>query len=327
MHFPVALSLLAAGGCASAYTVVVAEHFMYKNIDPVVISGQYKSHLHNFFGSDAVNVNTSTSAELQAGCSTAENPNDYSVYWVPALIINNGDGTYTPVNPMRFSAYYVSIENAEIAIPQNFKQVAGNSKATSQADIDPLMGIEWFCETGPSKADGADKAAFPTETCSTHLQTLLLFHDCVNPDTLESAYSGTQNWVGTFKPANRCPSGMKRMPQLRFSIRYDLRKAVPEGWSGTPPFELASGPSYSTHGDFINGWLPEAAENMLLANDKRNFAAVDGPAGTGKAGSLCGAENAKDADPEHGTSDFAQSVEAMSKRSVGTKRRWVKTNP
>lgn len=46
---------------------------------------------------------------------------------------------------------------------------------------------------------------------------------------------------------------------------------------------------------------------MLLANDKREFAGVDGPAGVYNAGSLCGSENAEDADPEHGTSDYEES--------------------
>ncbi|KAH6871213.1 hypothetical protein B0T10DRAFT_466813 [Thelonectria olida] len=297
--------ILAGAGAASAYTITVLDRFMYKNIDPIVFPGEYgKSHMHSFFGSDAVTANTTTSAELQAGCSTAENPNDYSIYWVPTLYLRNSSGTQ-PILVNRFSAYYVSIENAEIAIPQDFKTVAGNVSAVDQSGVDTLTGVQWFCE-GDATED-KDLAAFPTTTCSTHLQTLLLFHDCVNPDTLDSAYSGTQNWRDGFKPANRCPSGMKRIPQLRFSIRYDLRSILPEGWSGQPPFELACGSSYCSHGDFINGWLPEAAENMLLANDKREFAGVDGPAGAYNAGSVCGAENAQDADPEHGTSDYEES--------------------
>ncbi|KAH7017170.1 hypothetical protein EDB80DRAFT_564279 [Ilyonectria destructans] len=296
---------LAGAGAVSAYTVTSADRFMLKNIDPIVFPGQYgKSHMHSFFGSDAVTINTTTSEELQAGCSTAENPNDYSIYWVPTLYVRNDTGTQ-PVPLSRFSAYYVSIENAEIAIPQNFQAVAGNVSAVSQEGVDSLTGVQWFCE-GDSSGD-KDVSAFPTTTCSTHLQTLLLFPDCVNEDSLDSAYSGTQNWSGSFKPANRCPSGMKRIPQLRFSIRYDLRKVLPDGWSGAPPLELACGSSYCSHGDFINGWLPEAAENMLLANDKREFAGVDGPAGAYNAGSLCGSKNAEDADPEHGTSDYEES--------------------
>ncbi|CAG8952155.1 hypothetical protein HYFRA_00000894 [Hymenoscyphus fraxineus] len=299
--------LLAAGSAVKAYTIVEADLFMVKNIDPVVIPGQYKSHLHSFFGGDAVTINTKTSKELQAGCTSAHNPNDFSSYWVPTLFALDGDKR-TNVPFSRFSAYYVQIEHAEIAIPQDYKVVVGNSKATSQADVEPLAGIEWFCEGDAGETK--DKAAFPTKTCSTHLQTLLLFHDCVNPTTLESAYSGRHNGVD----GNRCPPNMKRMPQLRFSIRYDLRKTLPNGWSGPPPLELACGPSYCTHGDFINGWLPEAAENMLKANSKRDFQEVVGPKGGDSPNAIC---PGKDADPSNGTSDYATSLKMMAKRALG----------
>lgn len=74
-----------AGGLAArvnAYTQVnIHSPFMYKSIDPIVFPGEYtKSHLHSFFGSDAVTANTTTSAELQTGCTNVENPNDLSVY-------------------------------------------------------------------------------------------------------------------------------------------------------------------------------------------------------------------------------------------------------
>lgn len=71
-----------AAGVTNAYTQVnIASPFMTKNIDPIVYPGQYdKSHMHSFFGSDAVTINTSTSAVLQEGCTNAENPNDLSVY-------------------------------------------------------------------------------------------------------------------------------------------------------------------------------------------------------------------------------------------------------
>jgi len=44
------------------------------------MTGKYKSHLYSFFGSDAAKPNTTTSAELQAGCTTAYNPKDLSSY-------------------------------------------------------------------------------------------------------------------------------------------------------------------------------------------------------------------------------------------------------
>lgn len=78
LHSLILLSL--AVGFSQAYTVTNADLFMFKNIDPLVIPGKYTSHMHSFYGSDAINVSTKTSAELQGGCTTAENLNDFSTY-------------------------------------------------------------------------------------------------------------------------------------------------------------------------------------------------------------------------------------------------------
>lgn len=63
--YPLILLSLAAG-FSQAYTVTNADYFMFNNIDLLVIPERYTSHMHDFFGSDAINVSTKTSAELQA---------------------------------------------------------------------------------------------------------------------------------------------------------------------------------------------------------------------------------------------------------------------
>ncbi|TDZ18066.1 hypothetical protein Cob_v008828 [Colletotrichum orbiculare MAFF 240422] len=298
-------------GAAQAYTQVnVASPFMTKNIDPIVFPGQYdKSHLHSFFGSDAVTVNTKTSAELQKGCTNAENPNDLSVYWIPTpLYTADGGKTYEPMPLSRFSAYYnLGETEAEVPIPQNLQMVAGDAAATTEDKMPADAQVSWACENGGG-GGSADANGFPSETCGTHLQQLLYFPQCVNTETLETAYKA--------KRGGSCPSGMKSMPQLRFSIRYDLRKVLPGGWSGTAPFKLACGPAWCSHGDFINGWTEEAARNMLATTrEKQKFSAVDGKLGGYNAGPTC---EAADADPSRGTGDYAESVKAMGKREVET---------
>lgn len=72
--------LAAAAGFVQAYTNTDVSQFMMKNIDPIVMPGEYKSHMHSFFGSDVVTKDLPTSEELRAGCSTAKNPNNFSVY-------------------------------------------------------------------------------------------------------------------------------------------------------------------------------------------------------------------------------------------------------
>lgn len=208
-----------------------------------------------------------------------------------------------PIEPRYFKGYYENIADAEIPYPQDFKVIAGNAAAKSQADVDEFSTMSWWCEYGPEDTT-KDDAAFPTQTCNTgRLQVILRFPDCVDTETLEYAYSGRHN----LPRVNRCPEGMSRIPQLRFSVRYAVDEAVPEGWSGEAPFELASGPSYSFHGDFMNAWLPEAAENMLLASEKREFQVVDGPLSEQPE---C---TPKDADPSNGTDDYEESLLSLGK--------------
>lgn len=225
------------------------------------------------------------------------------------LYTTDGGSTYNPVPLSRFSAYYNLGETpAEVPIPQDVQMLAGSAAATT-ADASPADAkVEWFCEGDDGIA--ADANGFPSSTCSTHLQTLLYFPQCVNVDTLETAYKsrsyGTANW---------CPEGSSSMPQLRFSIRYDLRKVLPDGWSGTAPVKLASGNAWSSHGDFINGWTVEAAQNMVATtSSKQTFAAVDGSLGADGSGPTC---EATDAEPGKGASDYAASIAQKSRRSVG----------
>ncbi|KAF1962518.1 hypothetical protein CC80DRAFT_542834 [Byssothecium circinans] len=294
-----------------AYTQVnFGPPFMTKNIDPIVFPGEFgKSHLHSFFGSDAVTASTNSSAELLNGCSLTENKNDMSVYWIPTPLYTKDSGkTYEPIPVFRFSAYYNLGETpAEVAMPQNLKMLAGDAKAKTASESPADAKASWFCEG--DNGISLDANGFPSKTCSTHLQQLLFFPQCVNEQTLETAYKsrshGTPNW---------CPQGFKSMPQLRFSIRYDLRKVLPDGWSGTAPFKLASGNAYSSHGDIINGWTEEGAKNMIATTQsKTEFMAVDGK--LGKNGEKMSCKPA-DAEPGKGTSDYAESVAALGKRSV-----------
>lgn len=189
--------------------------------------------------------------------------------------------------------------------------IAGSSSATTADESPADAKVEWFCEGG--SGGEADENGFPSSTCGTHLQTLLYFPQCVNPDTLETAYKssdyGTANW---------CPEGSQTMPQLRFSIRYDLRDVLPDGWSGTAPLQLACGNAWCSHGDFMNGWTEEAADLMVdTTNSKQDFSPVNGA--LGDDGTTMGCTPA-DQDPDNGTSDYAESVSMMSKRWEAVKK-------
>ncbi|KAF2688277.1 hypothetical protein K458DRAFT_330550 [Lentithecium fluviatile CBS 122367] len=293
-------------GAASALTDIEHKPFMRKNIDPIVLPGRYVSHMHSFYGSDIVTKDLPTTAQLQSGCPSGENPNDLSVYWAPTLYYVNGNN-YTEIYPATFKTYYEQIDHAEIPFPKDFYMVAGNASAKSQADInEKTTMITWWCDgNGPEDRSTRPRAAFPRQTCSAHMQAILAFPDCVNPRKMTEY---------TYAAANggRCPAGMKRLPRLRFSVRYDTRKAVPQGWKGVPPFKLACGEigdGYCFHGDFINGWFDDAQANLMKAKGQ-SFMRIDGAHGNGKQpfGKAC---KTKDRDPSGGTSDYWKSLEMM----------------
>lgn len=222
--------------------------------------------------------------------------------------MNGTDHVEVPI--FRFSTYYQNAGYAEIPFPNDVGLIAGNASAQTQAGADHEFNLlSWWCETDATENKDAGK--FPTKPCSTHLQTQLRFPDCVKTDTLDAYEYSTGAW-GT---KNYCPEGMSRIPQLRFSIRYDLRKIIPDGWSGTAPLQLSCsdtvGDGYCMHGDFINGWFEDAAKNMLEADSdgKQTFKKVTGSHdAAGTTPSECKAE---DADPTNGTSDYKTSLEMI----------------
>jgi hypothetical protein len=75
-----AVTLLLAAGAASALTDIDHKPLFRKNMDPIISPGKFVSHMHSFYGSDAITKNLPTTAELQKGCPSGENPNDLSIY-------------------------------------------------------------------------------------------------------------------------------------------------------------------------------------------------------------------------------------------------------
>ncbi|KAK4645190.1 hypothetical protein QC761_000740 [Podospora bellae-mahoneyi] len=176
---------------------------MVKNIDPIVYPGQYRSHMHSFFGSDAVTKNLPTTADREKGCASGENPNDLSVYWIPTLYYVRGPTDSVEVNPGMFSTYYENIDKAEIPYSQDLFAIAGNATARSQSDVNEgTTGLTWWCENGPEDRQNRNRALMPRVTCSGNIQVILRFPDCVQT-------SNIKNYAYTAANGGRCPSGMK----------------------------------------------------------------------------------------------------------------------
>lgn len=73
-------TLLAGAGAVSAWSELLHQPIMHKNIDAIVEPGVYSSHMHTFFGSDIITNVMPTTEDLQQGCYSGLNANDLSAY-------------------------------------------------------------------------------------------------------------------------------------------------------------------------------------------------------------------------------------------------------
>ncbi|MFD5831505.1 DUF1996 domain-containing protein, partial [Lentzea sp. NPDC060358] len=205
--------------------------------DPIVLPNlPGASHSHDFFGNHSTDArSTQQSLEGQTGnCNPAA---DISSYWVPTLYRNN-----TAVAPTGVTFYYlgegVNNPGAIQPMPYGLKIVAGNAKATGDAD----SIARWSClhagHVNPSKN-------FVECPSGTMLETYLDFPQCWNGRDLDSSDHKSHL---SYPVAGGCPSSHPvAVPKLRMVLRYPV--------SGNPAgFRLASGTGQTMHGDFFNVW-------------------------------------------------------------------------
>ncbi|MDT7788075.1 MAG: hypothetical protein QOF58_6494, partial [Pseudonocardiales bacterium] len=145
--------------------------------DPIVLPNLAgASHSHDFFGNHSTNArSTQQSLEGQTGnCNPAV---DISSYWVPTMYRNN-----TEIAPTGITFYYLGEGvNNPAAIqptPLGLKIVAGNAKATGDADSIARWSCLWAGQVPPGKD-------FVNCPAGTMLESYLDFPQCWNGRDLD----------------------------------------------------------------------------------------------------------------------------------------------
>jgi len=228
-------------------------------IDPIVSPGAPSAHLHTFFGNKAVSA-TSTPASLQASpITTCVLPQDTAAYWVPTacagpcIPVAGGDPTRGPfantIKPVKIFAYYFGVPgSAEQPFPAGFQMVAGNSHAASPADEVPNT-VFFSCGNGggnhssPNRAEPYDCTAANGVKGTDGVVAIIKFPYCLNPSSgLE--YGATNN-------TGLCPAGDTTLGQVQIHVHYGLNAT---GFQQGSELSFSSGPYYTFHGDWQNGW-------------------------------------------------------------------------
>ena len=228
------LAVSATSNAASGVLRVACDFDHRAPNDPIVFPGRPgASHIHNFFGNTSTDAG-STPASLQANRSTnCKLAEDTSGYWFPEMISPSGQP-----HPLRQAVAYYSAKPGSgyvHTMPAGAELIGGDAHAAGTQGLD---AVKWDCLAHPEVAPSAT----PVD-CTGHgeAQVTIRFPNCWN----QQDPSNRLNFVYGFK-GNICPQGYVAIPHLRVSFETGL--ADPRGYT------LRSGPLYTAHADFMNGW-------------------------------------------------------------------------
>lgn len=208
-------------------------------VDPIVHPGRSgASHLHDFFGSRAVDE-SSTGVSLLGSETTCDLAADTASYWSPAVFV---DGE--KVDPVVATAYYraaVGIDGGDVVpFPTGLAMIAGDQSSSSSQPVE-ITG--WACG-GSSRRTSFVPACAP----DTPLRLEITFPDCWNGRDLD--VPGHRRHLH-YSQNGKCPPGHPvSIPQLTFAVSYPLSGEL-------VGLRLASGEPHTAHADFLNGWEPD----------------------------------------------------------------------
>ena len=237
-------------------------------IDPFVSPGMVSAHLHTFFGNKGL-TSTSTPASLQTNGAgtTCLLSQDTAAYWVPTACdgpcvpVTGGDPTRGPftnvVKPVKIFAYYFGVpasQATEAPFPAGMQLVGGDAHAIAP---NPQM-IGFSCGNGGSHSSPTRTAPYDCTAANGVRGTdgvvaIVKFPYCYDSTAQLTEYGDAQTGI--------CPAGTQTLGQVQIHVHYGLDST---GYQTGSRLNFSSGPSYTFHGDWMNGW-PQAKLNALVA--------------------------------------------------------------
>jgi hypothetical protein len=203
--------------------------------------------MHDFFGNTSTDAATTAASLLAKPTTTCNRPQDHSGYWAPTVYYNG-----TPVTPSKVQLYYNNNNRSNLKpLPAGLEIVSGNAKATGPQDTRQLG---WSCSDtfGPQPV----VAMPPMCPTGTTLKMVVRFPGCWDGEHLDSAdhKSHMAYAAGTYHDGP-CPAGY---PVPVVTVNAEFKYPISDG----SKVSLSSGPAYTLHADFFNGW--EAATLKTL---------------------------------------------------------------
>jgi hypothetical protein len=226
-----------------------------KQVDPIVApgpKGTQSAHLHDFFGNESVDSDSTYQSMLRAP-TTCGLSADKAGYWVPSLM--DSDGRF--VKPDRMIIYYRPRpidHGTTIPFPPDFRAIAGG--------IGTYPHSYWTCD-GQSDSGLETRAKSPPDCGSAELKLHVYFPSCW--DGLRSDSSDHRSHVAyafddddgtsTDISDDMCPkSHPVKIPQVHVRVLFPV---------GDGPSYHLSDHTTAPHADFWNTWRQAPLERLV----------------------------------------------------------------
>jgi len=263
--------------------------------DPIVLPDSNTAHMHEFFGNDTTDQNSTVESLQQDSPYLLRKPSrlqcnresNKSAYWVPRITWNNKE-----VKPIRSGVYYATrtgLPPEKTTTPFGFKVVAKSPAAVAEGEAPKgsQAKLYWHCYkqlgTHQSIATGTPD---PPTSCPVDetfgvptLGVTVLFPQCWDGQPFDVKGGANMRHAITNESGGlSCPSGFpKHVPQLAMNIDYDLpSQAGPLKVLGHEGVALA--PDHF-HADYFNSEDLESLVQMCIREGQGNTLAC----GAGRA--------------------------------------------
>lgn len=264
----------AGDGTGNARFICNFSHMNYD--DPIIYPGQKgQSHLHTFFGNQAMDWRATDRTALNRGASTcAGGIANRSGYWIPTMMTAAGQ----PIAPNFVIVYYKSgyqgIEvgsgrprgdASQIQLPNGLKLIAGSP--TSQVPQN-TQNISFECAVAGTTGEtlGQFGSSIPNCAAGTQIKGRVRFPQCWDGVNLDSADHKSHVVYGTF--GSGCPTSHPvPLPEISYNIYWPVNSNS-AGWRLSSDVQNGTPAGYSLHGDIWTGWNP-AVKDAFLANCTR----------------------------------------------------------
>jgi hypothetical protein len=266
--------------------------------DPIVRPSADMAHMHEFFGNDTTDQNSTVESLQQDSPYLQSKPSKLqcnrettkSAYWVPRITWNN-----KVVKPIRSGIYYATRTGlppeGTTTTPYGFKVIAKSPAAVAggQAPEGSQAKLYWHCNKLLSARESMTQGnPNPPTSCPVDtnfgvptLGVTVLFPQCWDGQGVNTNFAGGANMrhaITNESGGLSCPSGFpKYVPQLAMFIDYNLpSKAGPLKVLG--PDGMAEAPNHF-HADFFDSENLESLVQKCIREGQGNTLAC----GAGRA--------------------------------------------